>query len=344
MKKVLAMVLCIAISITTLAACSSPKPGAPAGGGTTTPVEGKVMKLKLGHHINDSHVCAQAPLDFAQNVKDATGGKIQIDVYGNSQLGTQAENAEAVRMGTLDFALNDFPTLATVYPKADIVALPYLFSDYKHVRAFFASDECANLIEEIAEASNVRVLAPAYEGLRLVWSKNKVSSVDDMKGLKIRVPDIPLYVSTFDSLGCATTIVSYSEIYTALQTGVVDGLENGPFSIEASALYEQTKYAARTNHILCDTSLVGNEKLLKSFDDTTRQQIMDSAKKAAADGMDRVDKAVSEVEGRLADKGMVFVDVDTEPFRAACKGVWDNYSSKVKGGQELIDFVVSLDK
>lgn len=304
---------------------------------------GKSYTFKLAHQLNDQHTGSEFAKDFANEVDKLSGGSIKIEVYGNSQLGTQTENAEAVRMGTVDFCLNDFPTIATVYPMADIIGLPYLFKNYDHVGAFFDSDKCKEMIEDIAKTTGVRIIGPSYDAFRAIFSQTEINSLDNMKNLKIRVPDIPLYVSTFDKLGCSTTIVSFSEIYTALQTGVVTSLENSYNTIFTSALYEQTKYITETNHIFCDMSLMVNDSLLQGLDEQARNIILTAADTAARAHRQRVVDSTDKYKQMLIDKGMKFNTIDTEPFRSACKSVWKQFTDGNAGGQELIDYISSME-
>lgn len=303
---------------------------------------GGTYTFKLAHQLNDAHIGSQLANDFAAETSKLSGGKITIEVYGSSQLGNQAENAEAVRMGTVDFCLNDFPTLATVYPMADIVALPYMFDSYDHVGKFFDSDRCKTMIDDIASTAGIRVIGPSYDAFRAVFSQQKIASTADMKNLRIRVPDIPLYVSTFDALGCSTTIVSFSEIYTALQTGVVSALENSYNTVFTSALFEQTKYIAKTNHIFCDMSIMANEALFQGLDDEAKAVILKAADTAARAHRERVKESDQKYCDMLVEKGMEVNEVNIDEFRAACAGVWKQYTEKVEGGQDLIDYVQGL--
>ncbi|MGI6031676.1 MAG: TRAP transporter substrate-binding protein [Eubacteriales bacterium] len=340
MRKKLTCTVLALMMVGSLAACGGGDTGTNTSGGNGG--DGATYTFKLAHHLNEEHIGSQFPLDFAEQVKTDSNGAITVDVYGNSQLGTQAENAEAIRMGTLDFCINDFPTMATVYPKADVVALPYIFEDFDHVNAFFESDEMAAMIDDMAKTTGVRIIGPSYDGFRDVFTQTPVKSVADMQGLQIRVPDIPIYVSCFKALGCSTTIVSFSELYTALQTGVVTGLENAASSVYTSALYEQTKYIADTHHIFCDTSLMANENVLNSLSDDLRQVVLDAGYDAAVAHRQRAEEAQGEYISMLEEKGMESISVNREEFRDACSSTWDDYKQNVEGGAELIDYILSL--
>ncbi|MCI8995171.1 MAG: TRAP transporter substrate-binding protein [Lachnospiraceae bacterium] len=306
--------------------------------------DGEEITLVMAHHLNDGHVAVQMTKEFAELVSEKSGGKITIEVHGNSEIGNQMETAEAVRMGTIDLCINDFPTMATVYPKADIVALPYMFNDWDHVAAFYDSEGCVEMIDDMANTVGVRVIGPAYDAFRAIYSQKKIETLEDVKGLKIRVPDIPLYVSTFEAMGCQTTIVAYSEIYTALQTGVVNALENSHNTVYTSALYEQTKYIAQTNHIFCDCSIMANEAKLNSIDPEAKAIVLEAAKEAAYRHRQRVIDSTEEYKQLLLGEGMEYTEVEVEPFREACVGVWEEYENSIEGGAELIDYVQSLAK
>lgn len=340
----IALGLILAVSCTGCGGSSetADKEGETQAAAAASGYSGGEYTLKLAHHLNDTHTASEFVKDFAEMVKEESGGKITIEIYGNSQLGNQSENAEAVRMGTIDMCLNDFPTLATVYPKADVVALPYVFKDWKNVEDFYASEPCKELIEEMAEEIGVRVIGPSMDAFRYIYSKDKITGLKDMKSMKIRVPDVPLYVSTFEALGCAPTPISFSEMYTSLQTGVVDGLENSNNTVYTSALYEQVKYAAKTGHIFCDMSLMINEGIYQGMDGQARSVVAQCAKNAAENHYQRAIDADSEYQKLLEDEGMEFTEVDKEEFQKACRNVWEDYTDNVEGGQELIDCIQDL--
>lgn len=344
LKKLAGVVLAFILTVS-FAGCggNSEEPGAEEGtSGTGSGYSGQEYTLKLAHHLNDTHTASEFAQEFADLVEEESGGKIKIELYGNSQLGNQSENAEAVRMGTIDMCLNDFPTLATVYPKADVVALPYVFQDWENVEAFYESAPFREMIEDMAGEIGVRVIGPSMDAFRYIYSKEKIENLGDMKSMKIRVPDVPLYVSTFEALGCAPTPISFSEMYTSLQTGVVDGLENSNNTVYTSALYEQVKYAAKTGHIFCDMSLMINESVYQGMEEEARTIVAQCAEKAAQNHYQRAIEADSEYEKLLEEEGMEFADVDKEEFREACQGVWKEYTDNVEGGQELIDCIQSL--
>ena len=206
MKKVFSVVLVVAL-VLTFAACGVAAHGGYAGGS---------YNLKMGHYWGSAQNNAKVMENFSAVVSEMSDGKIEVDVYPDGQMGHLNELAEYVSMGTIDFAPNDWPTLATIlgYNKGALVGFAYMFKDFAHVGAFFGSDIYAQMKQDILDQYNIRVLGSFGEGFRQVYTQRPVNSVADFAGLRLRVPDVAVYMETFQAYGAATTIVPGAEIYT----------------------------------------------------------------------------------------------------------------------------------
>lgn len=257
-------------------------------------------------------------LKLAELIETYSDGKIKCDIYTDGSLGTQVETASEVRSGGIDIAENDWATMASTngYLKGSVVSLGYMFEDYDHVMAFYQSDLMAQMNEELIEQCGIRCLAGAASGFRNVFTQKPITSVDDMEGLRIRVPDIEIYVNTFQALGCATTIVANSETYTALQTGIVDSVENPNITVWNTSWYEQLNYMTKTNHIWCDLDYFMNEAKYQSMDDEAKAVIDRAAAEAQAFSMEYSEEMETYYEEKLLNEGgLELCEVDLTPFR-----------------------------
>lgn len=305
---------------------------------------GKSYNFQLGHHMQAEHSTNIYAEYFVEELERLSGGKITATIYPAGQLGNQAENTEAVRLGTLEMTISDLPSIATLYTPADIIGLPYLFQDMEHVERFYDSQEFESFKGEIAGATGIKVLSDSHSGMRMVYSQNPINGVADMKNLKIRVPEIPVYVNTFANLGCSTTPIPFSEIYTSLQTGVVDALELPPEGFYSASLYEVTKCMAVTNHIYCDMALLMNNDLFNSLEPEAQAIIQEAAKTAAEKHRELVKDQTEELISEIKGKGLTVTEPSFEEFQNATSKVWDDFIGKNENGQALIDVVKALEQ
>ncbi|MBT9777934.1 DctP family TRAP transporter solute-binding subunit [Clostridium sp. MCC353] len=315
-----------------------------AGETGITEYTGKEYKFQLGHHMQSEHSTNKYAEYFVEELERLSGGKITAVIYPAGQLGNQAENTEAVRMGTLEMTISDLPSIAALYTPADIIGLPYLFKDMEHVERFYDSGRFGTFKGEVADATGIRILSDSHSGMRMVYSQNPISSVADMKNLKIRVPEIPVYVNTFAALGCSTTPIPFSEIYTSLQTGVVDALELPPEGFYTASLYEVTKSMAVTNHIYCDMALLINNDLFNSLEPEAQAIVEEAAQEAALKHRRLVKDQTEELISQIKDKGLTVTEPPFEEFQQATAKVWEDFIAKNPEGQELIDSVKSLEE
>ena len=315
-------------------------------GGEGSGYTGGEYTLVVASHVTEDVTAGSGLIEFCNLVETYSDGKIKCELYTDGQLGTQSEAAAEVRTGGIDICLNDWPTMASTngFLKGNVVSLGYMFQDYDHVMAFYESDIMAQMVDELIEQCGVRCLASCASGFRNVFTQKPITGLEDMNGLRIRVPDIEVYVDTFQALGCATTIVANSEVYTALQTGIVDSVENPNITVYSSSWYEQLGYMTKTNHIWCDLDYFMNEETYQSLDDAAKAVIDQAAKEAQAYGMEYSEESETTYEELLlGEGGLELCEVDITPFREAVQDtVWADFESTVDGGAEMIEAIQAL--
>lgn len=358
MKKLASLLLAIAL-VTSLAACGS-KSTDEETTDTTPPADstensstdsgsgytGGEYTLTVSSHMAPEDLVSIFMDDFCDRVEEKSGGKITFDRFYSSQIANQTESAEGLKVGTIDISLNDWATMSSVngYTKGDVVSLGYLFEDYDHVRAFANSDAYAQMQQELIDQAGVRNLAIGASGFRQVATKGSpITSIEDFEGLRIRVPDISIYVNTFQALGCATTIVANSEVYTALQTGIVDSVENPVQTIWNMSWYEQLDYIIETNHIFCDQDLFMNEEKFQSLDEEAQALILECAQEASEANFEMAESMDAEYVQNCIDAGVEYLTMDVAPIKEVMQSqVWPSFYESVEGGEELVNSILAL--
>jgi tripartite ATP-independent transporter DctP family solute receptor len=300
----------------------------------TAPAAAPKYRLKLSHHLQLNHVVETMSQKFAAEVGRRTNGEVEIKVFGAGQIGGLKDNAEGVRLGTLDFSCVDCAQIGLFHARAGIISLPFLFRDYPHYEKVVQGPIGKQLADEILQKTSIRMLSYWPAGFRIMASRNKpIKSAADMKGLKIRIPEVPIYVETMKALGANATPMPWGEVYTALQTGVVDAIEVPSDTIFAGKMYEVSKFLSRTYHIFVDCNLIVSEKVYASLPAEIQKTLYAVAKEVYWD-WGAVESQKLDVSGwdSLIKAGMQGVEPDRESFRVAVKPVWDNFIAKTNSG------------
>jgi TRAP-type transport system periplasmic protein len=287
-------------------------------------------RFKLSHHLQLNMIVEQMSQKFAAEVGKRTNGEVEIKVFGAGQIGGLKDNAEGVRLGTLDFSCVDCAQIGLFHARAGIVSLPFLFRDYAHYKKVVQGPVGTQLANEIRDKASIRILSYWPAGFRIIASRNKpIKSAADMRGLKIRIPEVPIYVETMKALGANATPMPWGEVYTAMQTGVVDAIEVPSDTIYTGKMYEVAKHLSRTYHIFVDCNLVVSEKVYASLPPDIQKTIAAVAREVFWDygavESERLDKAGWD---SLVKAGMQGVEPDRDSFRASVKPVWDKFTAQ----------------
>jgi tripartite ATP-independent transporter DctP family solute receptor len=314
---VLSLSLVAAASAAGLAGCGG-KDDAGGGGGTTT--------IRLGDDVAEDNPEIAAERFFGEQVKSLTAGKYEVKVFPNATLGDSNRMNEQVRGGTLQMAKSLFSNLTAFDKRLGILALPYAFPKADEGFASLAGplgDEC----KKILEGAGLIVLSWFYTGTRNVYNtKRPIHSAADLKGLRLRTPQNPVTVDAFNALGAQATPLAATEIYSALQQGVIDGAENNPIYYVTSKQVEEAKNWSWTRHQLgVDVLMVG-----KKFFDAQPKNIQDILVQAGKATQDKEHELwttkTDEFVKKAQDSGAKFNDdVDVASMQNALKPVFDKY-------------------
>lgn len=285
--------------------------------------------LKLGHTGAPNHHYQEICILFAKKVEEGTGGKVKIAIFPSDQLGRQAESVEGVMLGTHDMVLTSDVVLSNWVPDMGILNLPFIFSDAWAARAALDGPAGKKLAKKM-EVEGAVVIGWWDQGMRHVTnSKKPITVPDDLKGLKIRMPEGEVFVETFKALGAGPTVISFGELYTALQLKTVDGQETSPAHIVSLKLHEVQKYVSRTGHIYTASPLIMNKKLLDGMPEEYRNVILQAGEECGPIHTKIIEEQEKGQWEEIAKSGMIINDVDKAPFREKVKPVIENFKKKL---------------
>ncbi|EHU4846302.1 TRAP transporter substrate-binding protein [Vibrio vulnificus] len=270
--------------------------------------------LKLGHVANEDHVWHQAFEHFAETVDKKSEGRLNIDIYPNSQLGAERDVISGIQLGTVDMTMSG-ETLQNWAPKAALLAVPYAIRDSEHM-AKVADGEIGKEIEqEITARTGLVPLTWFERGARNLTTNKPINEPSDLKGLTIRVPNVPIFVSTWSALGAKPTPMAFSEVFTALQQNTVNGQENPLSLIESASFFEVQKYVNKTEHVRSWIYVLIGKRQLDKLPQDLQQILLESAEEMHEFEHKLAVEEETKLIKRLQDKGMQFNDVDQEKFR-----------------------------
>ncbi|MGE8666836.1 MAG: TRAP transporter substrate-binding protein [Achromobacter mucicolens] len=279
------------------------------------------LKLTLGHGAAVGNPRHEASVKFAEVLKAKTGGRIEVQVAPSAQLGDDAAMVTALRTGALDMSANSQGAVAAAVPEYAAFGMPFLFPDAK--AAFRLLD--GPLGKELAEksaAKNLILLGTWDNGIRqMTNSKHPINKVEDMKGLKMRVPPDATLVDIMNALGAQAQQIKFAELYVALQQGVVDGQENPLVNFEASKLYEVQKHLAMTNHQFQMTPFLMSKRTWDRLSEADRKAVREAADEASALQRKLSLDADTRLLAELKAKGVQVTTPDTAPFAKATSSV-----------------------
>lgn len=280
---------------------------------------------------------------FADLVKEKTNGRVILDVYPAGQLGNEKDIVDGLEMGTIQFNIAGTAEWAKRDDVVSVFEAPFLFRDRQHLMNFYDSALGQDLLEDFSEKVGVRSLGFMYYGTRHVTTgKAPVKSPADMKGLKLRCPDNPLYLNTVKAMGANPTPMAFAEVYLALQQGVVDGQENPPATIETMKFYEVQEYLIETGHIVAGLMIWTNEEFFSGLEPDLQEAI----KSAAQEACDWTNEYAFRMEDEALEKlgteyGMTRIVPDRAAFMANAQSLLADFE-KQWGVPGLIDQVLAI--
>ncbi len=296
--------------------------------------------LRLGHNGNAQHMTHTAFSKFKEVIEAETKGAIEAQIFPNGQLGSEEQASQMVKLGTLDASGASFGGgLAPFVPEIELFNLPFMFRDKAHFHRVFNGPIGQWIKRIIEEKLDCLVFGFSYGGTRNAWNgKRPIKVADDLKGLKIRTMSSPVMVDTWNAFGAQATPMSFGEVYSALQTGVIDGAETDMVDLLVEKFYEVTKYVSYTRHLVLGSAQVYSKKTYDKLPPHFKVAFIKAGRAAAKAHND--DQAIKNKAalGKLKELGLEFNEVDSQSFVDKIGDLYEKYSKKV-GGLEAIKMV-----
>ena len=252
---------------------------------------------------------------FAELVEDGSEGKIIIRVFDSASLGSNPELLDGIHTGMIDFVISTANTMAEFDPTVGVFGLPYLFKNIAHMLSVTRGDIGTEIKKLYERNTGIKILSYAGGSQRHMISKTPIKSIKDLKGQQMRTVEWDFYVKWWKALGASPTVIPFNEVYTALQTGVVDGGENEFPSFSINRWAEPAKYIALTQHLIAVRPLIMNGKMFNSLPKDLQMVLQNAADKAADYDIQLETTAELELKQQLEDDfGVEFIELDLQPF------------------------------
>lgn len=310
-RKIICGVLCVALIAGVATGCSGTKQ---VGGGK------KIIRVALSQ--SETHPEYIGMEKFKEYVEEKLGDKYEVQIYPNELLGSQTKAIELTQTGAIDFVVVGTPNLEIFADVYEVFSMPYLFTS---TDAYYAAMNDTDYMEKVYESTDetgLRVVTWFDVGTRNFYAKKPINTPDDLKGLKMRVQQSPASVKMANAFGAAASPMSFGEVYTAIQQGVIDGAENNELALTDNKHGEVAKYYSYTMHQMIPDVLIANLKFLNGLSDEERQVFYDAAELASEteqkDWSTEVEKAKKTAE---EDMGVEFIYPDIDLFKEKVSNV-----------------------
>jgi tripartite ATP-independent transporter DctP family solute receptor len=300
-------------------------------------------ELKLGHVGEPGSIFQKASDEYAKRVNQKLAGKVKVVVYGSSQLGGDKEMIQKLKLGTLDFAVPS-TVMTSEVDEFGLFDLPYIVKDRGHM-AKIEKDVFWPSIAPLAEKKGLKILAVWENGYRHITNnKRPIKVPEDLKGIKLRVPEGKWRVKMFQEYGANPSPMKFSELFTALQTGVMDGQENPFTQIYSAKLQEVQKFLSLSGHVYTPAYVVVGSRKFSQLPADVRKELEAIARETQAFVYSTAQKDEDDLLAKLKQAGMQVNEVDKNAFIKASKGIYDEFGKDVPAAKSMIDKAVALGK
>ena len=286
----------------------------------TRPAHAAEFTYKFANNLPATHPLNVRGMEAAARIKQATDGRVEVNVFPNNQLGSDTDVLSQLRSGAVEFFTLSGLILSTLVPPASINGVGFAFKDYDQVWAAMDGKLGAYVRAEIGKRGLLAMDRIWDNGYRQTTTSTKpITAPEDLRGLKLRVPVSPLWTSMFAAFGASPASINISETYSALQTRIVDGQENPLAVIETAKFYEVQKYCSMTNHMWDGYWFLANRRAFDRLPPASQEVVARELNRSALDERTDVAALNASLRGKLQGSGMAFNDVDPAPFRDALK-------------------------
>lgn len=295
-----------------------------------TPVRADKVTVNLGYAAAETSTYAILADKFAELAEKYSDGSIEVKVRCCAQLVTEDEAFKAMQLGTVDMYIITGNNVSPHFPLMDAFVLPYIFQSKEHTYRVLEGPVGRKFSEDLKAATKVELLTYGFVGDRDFYnSRNPITSIDDMNGLKVRVPKNAVMIDTFEAFGAAPIPLAWADTPTALQTGTVDGGDNGTSFIKSQKFYEIMPHLAVLEHFSYFSPLFASERVMGKLDDSQKSAVMKAAAEAGIYHKETMSAQIADIRKFLTTEGgMKLSNPDKSGFIAAALKVQDKYAAE----------------
>jgi TRAP-type transport system periplasmic protein len=298
-------------------------------------------ELKFGHVGEPGSLFELSANEFAKRVNAKLTGKVKVSAFGSSQLGKDEDLVKKLKLGTVDFALPS-TVMSSVTPEFGLFEMPYLVKNRDHMKKI-EKEIVWTWLGPAAEAKGYKILAVWENGFRHITNNKKpIVKPEDLAGVKLRVPGGQWRVKMFKAYGANPSPMAFSEVFTALKTGVMDAQENPLIQIYSAKFQEVQKYLSMTSHVYTPAYIIVGKEKWDGLPKDQRDAIEAIAKETQAYVYEQAAKFDTDLLGKLKAGGMQVNEPDRAAFVAASKAIYEEFSKAVPRAKEMIDKALAL--
>lgn len=266
--------------------------------------------------------------NLGKKLEDATDGELKYRMFSGGVLGSEKEVVEQLQIGAVQMTRVSLGTLGPVVSDVNAFNMPFVFRDHEHMRKVIDGEIGQELLDKITDSEfNMVGLAWMDGGVRNIYTKEPVRSIEDLKGMKIRVIGNPLFIDTLNAMGAQGVAMDTAEIFSALQTGVVDGAENNPPTLLEHNHYRTAKHYTLTGHLILPEPIVMSKAAWNKLTPEQQELVKTYAKEAQQEERKLWDEKSASSEEKLKAAGVEFIEVDKKPFYDATAPVREKYGA-----------------
>ena len=293
------------------------------------PAAAQTLTLKASDVHPPGYPNVVAMENLGKKLEAATKGRIKLQMFPGGVLGSEKEVVEQTQVGAIQIARISLGVLGPVVPDVNVFNMPFVFRDETHMRKVIDGPIGAEILDKITN-SPARLVALGYmdSGSRSLYTKKPVRTPADLKGQKIRMMGNPLFVDTMNAMGGNGISMGHTEVFGALQTGVIDGAENNPPTLFTSNQYTTVKYYTQTNHLIIPEIFVMSKVTWDKLSKDEQEMVKKLSREAQLEQRGLWDKSVAEYTQKLKAAGIEFINTDTKPFYDATAPVRAKYGAQ----------------
>ena len=297
--------------------------------------------IKVSHNGSDQHPHQAGFEKISEILEKETNGRAKLEIFPSSQIASEEEAIEMVKLGVIGSTPASSGGLSRFVPEVDLFNLPFIFDSLGHFYEVLDGPIGDEIAKKIEQKLDCIVLGWWFSGIRNTWNSEKpIYTPKDLEGMKIRVIGSSIVLDTFNAFGAQATNMSFGELYSAIQQGVLDGAECDHIDLLVEKFYEVTKYVSYTEHLYLSVALIFSKKQLDKLPIDVKEALIKAGKESIMAQRNAMEEKTKDALTELKEKGLVFNAVDKKLFKEKAEVVYEKHAEEV-GGMSLINQIVS---